>query len=97
MAGLSIHGRDQPIPGHPPGNAKHPVIAGLDILAGHQRQQLDRLSECSIKFAAISDVQCGVGIAHQRIHQRFASLDVIPIARRLAQAGVVIVTGQCGA
>ena len=41
-----------------------------------------------------SGAQRGVSIADQRIHQRVAGFRVIPVTRRLTQAGVVIVTGQ---
>src|SRR6476620_4782878 len=40
VTGLHIDGGDQPIPGHLAGDTKHPVLAGLDVLAGHQPQQL---------------------------------------------------------
>ncbi|CAN5480817.1 hypothetical protein BH09ACT8_BH09ACT8_49690 [soil metagenome] len=43
VAGLDVDSGDQPIPGHPPGDPKHPVLTGLDILAGHQPQQLGGL------------------------------------------------------
>lgn len=39
----------------------------------------------------------GCGVTHQRIHQRFAGVGVIPVTRRFAQAGVVIIAGQGGA
>jgi len=40
VAALDINGGDHPVGGDTPGDTKHPVVAGLDVLAGHDGQQL---------------------------------------------------------
>ena len=60
VAGLDIDGGDQPIPGHLAGDAKHPILAGLDVLAGHQRQQVGSLSGRPIQLVAIQGAQVKV-------------------------------------
>ena len=53
VAGLDIHGGDQPIASHLAGDAENPVRARLDVLAGHQPQQLGGLGQRPIQFVAI--------------------------------------------
>ena len=94
MAGLHVNGGDQPIAGHPPGDTKDPVVVLLDVLAGHQRQHLGSLAQRPGNLVTVQLRQSGHSILDQRIHQRIARLRIIPVTRRLAHAGVVIVTGQ---
>ncbi len=94
VAGLHIDGGDQPIPGHLAGDTKHPVLAGLDVLAGHQPQQLGGMRQRPVQLVAVQHVKRGLGVAHQRIDQCFTGFRVVPVARRFAQGGVVVVAGQ---
>ena len=59
VAGLHIHGGDQPVPGHPPGDAKHPILVLLDVLAGHQPQQLGGFAQRPVQLATIQGAQRG--------------------------------------
>ena len=56
------------------GDAENPVVARLDVLAGHQPQQLGGLSQRPVQVVAIQGAQRGVGVAHQRIDQCFDGL-----------------------
>ena len=63
-------------------------------MAGHQPQQLGGRRQRSVQLVAVQRVKRGLGVAHQRIHQRFTGFRVVPVARRFAQGGVVVVAGQ---
>ena len=85
VAGLGIHRRDHPVRGDPAGDAEHPVLAGLDVLAGDQRQQLRRLSRRRLQRLALQRGQRRPGVADQRVDEGVAGGAVVPIAGRLTR------------
>jgi hypothetical protein len=81
MAGLHVDRGNQPIPGHPPHDPKDSVLAGFDVLAGHQPQRVRSLGQRPVHRMTIQHAQRGSGVADQRINQRFPGFRVVPVAR----------------
>ena len=97
MPGLRVDGRDDPVPGDPPGDPEHPIVAFVQVLAGHRGQQRRRLREHRPQLLAVEGGQQPAGVFGQRIHQRLPGSRVIVVTRRLARPQVIVVAGQQGA
>lgn len=52
MPGLGVGGGDHLVGGDPAGDTESAVVCGLEVLAQHRRQQLDRLGEPAFQFAS---------------------------------------------
>jgi hypothetical protein len=91
MPGLRVDGGDDPIPGDPTGDLPAPrPLAGLDILAGDQRQQRDRLGLGGVKPDIGQDAEHGQRVIDQPRHQRLGGLWIIPSTHRLARPVIVM-------
>ena len=91
MPGLQVDGGDDPIPCDPPGDPPAPwPLARLNVLAGHQRQQRDRLGLGGVKLDIGQDAEHGQRGIDQPRHQRLGSLWVIPGTHRLARPVIVM-------
>ena len=91
VTSFRIHRRYHAILGHPPSDPKHSVVALLQILPDHRRHELGRLCDLGGQRAPVESSQERVRITRQRVHERFACLHVVPIARRLAGRDVIVV------
>jgi hypothetical protein len=85
MAGLRVHNGDHPVGGDLAGDppASRP-LAWLDVLAGDQRQQRDRLGLLGVQFQVSDRFEHGQGVVDQPRHQGLGGLRVIPGTHRLA-------------
>jgi hypothetical protein len=94
MAGLRIDGGDHPVGGDLAGDPpRSRPLAWLDVLAGDQRQQRDRLTLLGAKLDIGHSVEHGQCVVDQPRHQRLGGLKVVPGAHWLAWT-VVVVGGQ---
>ncbi len=61
VARLAVHGRDDAVLGDPARDPEHAVVALVEILADHRRQQRGGLRDRLVKLAAIRDIPrcCG--------------------------------------
>jgi hypothetical protein len=71
-----------------------PAGALVDVLPGHQGQQIRRLGRRAAQHLAVQHTQRGQRVGDQLIDQGLAGGRVVPVARRLARRGVVIVAAQ---
>jgi hypothetical protein len=94
VTGGGVHGGDHPVPRGLAGDPEHPVLALLHVLPGHQGQQIPGLSRRRRQHLPIHRAERGQGIVDQLIDQSFPGGRVVPVTRRLARAGVVIVAAQ---
>ncbi len=92
MAGLGIDGGDDAVDRHPPGDAEHPAVALLDILAGHQGQQRGCVSRRGVEYLSVEHGQGAERVTHEGVDHRLSGLGVVPVTRRHARPGVVVVT-----
>ena len=97
VAGLGINGRDDPVLGHAPHDAKDAVVARLCVLAGDQGQQVGGPHCAGGERLFVQGLEGGHGVADQGVDQGFARRLVVPVARRLADGGVLVVAQQGGA
>jgi hypothetical protein len=89
--GLGVHRRDDPVGGHPLGDAPGAVLlAGLDVLAGDQRQQPDRVGLLGAEGDAVQRVDQGEGVIDQPGDERLLGHGVVPGDGGLGP-GVVVV------
>ena len=94
VAGLRVHGGDHPIGCHPFGDPEDPVLSFLDVLAGQIGHQSSHLGDHRIEAVTVEDLHRRHHIANQGIDQSLARRWIIPIARRLARAHVVVVAAK---
>jgi len=100
VPGVGVDGRDHAVRGDPLRDAPGPGPAGtvghpLDVLAGDQAQQSDRIRGRTLQPRLLG-AECGehrVGIADQPINQLRPGIGVIPGDLRFACAGVVMSGG----
>jgi hypothetical protein len=91
VAGLGVDGGEHPIlgdlAGDPPG--AWPITL-FDVLAGHQRQQRDRLGLLSLQLKVGDRRKHRQRVVDQPRHQRLPGLRVIPSTHRLARPVIVV-------
>jgi hypothetical protein len=93
VAGLGVHGGDDPVRRHPLGDAPRALLlTGLDVLAGDERQQAHGVGLGLGELDAVHGGDDGPGVVHQSRHQGGLGLGVVPGAHRLA--GGVVVMGR---
>ena len=97
VAGLGVDGRDDPVLGHAFHDAKDPVVALFDVLAGDQGQQVGGPHRTSRKLLSVYDAEGGHSVADQGVDQGLARRLVVPVTRGLADSGVLVVAQQGGA
>ena len=100
VPGLGVDGGDHPLRGHLPGDPPAPVgavgaLGRFDVLAGHQRQQPDRLRRGRPEFLLGQVPQQPVRITDQGVDQPRPGVGVVPGDRRLAR--IVVVVARCSA
>ena len=97
VPGRGIDGGDHPIRRHPPRDAPPPVgaigaLGGLHVLAGHQRQQPQRVRRRPLPMRCVLGAQLGQHrqrVVDQIRHQSRLGLRVAPVDVRLPQPRVV--------
>ena len=94
VAGLGVHGGDDPIRCGPLEDPKAPVRRLLDVLAGHRGQQRRRLGHPRIQPFAPQGKVGPAGIPDQRVHQRLTGRPIGPVTGRLARRPVVVLALQ---
>ena len=90
---LRIDGGNHPVLGRGPRDtprAVGPVRVGFDVLASDQRQQRDQLSLIVVESDALNRGEHRQRVVHEPAHQNVAGHRVVPRARRLGAAGVVM-------
>jgi len=91
VARLRIDGGDHPILGDLAGDPPGPrPITRFDILAGHQRQQRDRLGLLIVQVDLADRLEHRQRVIHQPRHQRLPGLGVVPGAVGLAWPVIVV-------
>jgi hypothetical protein len=89
--GPGVDGGDHPVVGDPPCNPPRPgPLARLDVLAGDQCQQRDRLRLPGSKLAILDRRKHRQRVVDQPRHQRLGGLRVVPGAHRLARPPIVV-------
>jgi len=94
VPGLGVHGGQHPVAGDLAHHLKPALFVGLDVLPGDQREQLSGLHATGAELLTVDDSQRGERIDDQRVDQRFPGCPVVPVTRRLADRGVVIIASQ---
>ena len=99
MAGLRVHGGDDPVLRDPPRDLEHPRLPALalgliEVLTQHRRQQLGSLRHRRTERAAIEERQAGVPVLGAGVDQLLPTGLVLPVDLRLAQRHVIITAGQ---
>ena len=69
----------------------------LDVLTGHEGQQLGGPDCAGGERLSVQDGEGGRSVAHERIDQGRARRIVVPVTRRLAHSGVLVVAQKGGA
>ena len=72
VAGFGVDRRDDPVLGHPAGDAKPPVLGLLQVLADHRGEQLGRLGDHRIEPPAVEDPQTSHGVLGPGVDERLA-------------------------
>jgi hypothetical protein len=91
MAGLGVDGGDHSVLGDPAGDPpRSGPLAGLDVLAGDQRQQRDRLGLLGVKLDIGHCPEHGQRVVDQSRYQRLGGLGVVPGTFGLARPLVVM-------
>ncbi len=96
MASLGVHRGDHPVPGDLAGDAQHPILARLEVLAGHDGQQPSRLGHHRGQLPAIQHRQARQRVLGPGVHQRLPRGRVVPVDLRLGRTGVVVPALQRG-
>ena len=96
MAGLGVHRRYDPPRRHtaryaPP--ARH-LGVGLDVLAGHHRQQRRRLGLLLCELRTVERVEHPLGVADQIIYEPRPLVGVVPVTHRPGPSVVVMAQHQ---
>ena len=96
MAGLGVHRRYDPPRHHtaryaPP--ARH-LGVGLDVLAGHHRQQRRRLGLLLCELRAVERVEHPLGVGDQIIYEPRPLVGVVPVTHRPGPSVVVMAQHQ---
>jgi hypothetical protein len=91
VPGLGIDRGDDPVRRDAPGDAEHPVVVFVDVLAGHYGQQLRRRLGRSVQALAVDGDERGAAIADQRVHQHLPGPGIVPIARRFPRRCIIVV------
>jgi hypothetical protein len=88
---LRVDHRDDSVGRHLARDAPTPLgVAWLDVLAGHQPKQADRLGLVAIQVLPLDRGQHCRCVTDQRAHQLVAGLGVVPGTGRLARVMVVV-------
>src|SRR5450759_4057249 len=90
MAGLWIDCRDDPVFGHPAGDAKDAVVTLCEVLADDSGERRCRLCDHRVEHAPVEDHQGGVGVFGPGIDKCLTGYLVVPVDHRLARTRVVI-------
>jgi hypothetical protein len=94
MPCVGVHRGDDPISGDAPNDEEHAVVALGDVLAGHDRHQVRGVAGRAGERLAVEHREDGQGVVHQRVDELFAGGGVVPIVRRFAGGGVLVVAFQ---
>jgi hypothetical protein len=94
VAGVGVHGGDHPIGGHLAGDADHPILALLQVLAHHRGQQRGGLGHRTGKLAAIQHPKTRKRVLGAGVDQLLAGGGVVPVDLGFGRAGVVVAAGQ---
>jgi hypothetical protein len=70
VAGVRVHGGDDPVLGDPPGDPEASVVVLLDVLADHRGEQLGGLGDAVAQLPALQHRPRGVAVADQRVDQQ---------------------------
>ena len=82
VAGVGIDRGDHPVPGDAPHDTEHSVLAFLDVLAQHGRQQFAGLVHDRVEDPTVEYFETSEPVTGHHIDQRGAGLGVIPIDLR---------------
>jgi hypothetical protein len=89
MTRLGVDRRDDAFGCDSARDSEHAVVALLEILTHHRRHELGGLLHIRRERSGIELRKHGVGVSRERIDERFTCFFVVPIASRLARAGVI--------
>jgi hypothetical protein len=91
MPCLRVDGGDDPVLGNPPCNPPRPgPLAWLDVLAGDQGQQRDRLGLLGVQIHIRHCRQQRQGVVDQSRHQRLGGRGIVPGTVGLARPVIVV-------
>src|ERR1700683_3507634 len=75
-------------------DAEDPVLSLLGVLAGDEGQQFGRFARRSGQRLSLEHGEGGKAVPHELVDELFARTRVVPVARRLAGRGVVVIAHE---
>jgi hypothetical protein len=94
VPGLGIDRRDDPVLGHPPGNAEDSVGTNVEVLADDSGEELGCLGDHRVEYSTVEDRETGVGVLGPGVDEGLACLPVIPVDLGLGRRGVGVAAGE---
>jgi hypothetical protein len=94
VAGLRIHGGDDPVGRGALEDPEAAIVGLLDVLAGHDGQQRRRLGQPRIQPLAPQGVVGPVAVADQPVHQLLPRGPILPVAGRLSRCLIIVIAAQ---